>query len=34
MKRAKLEGLIRNIEIVLGAGDPSGHLPPSHTTQE
>jgi len=34
VKRAKLEGLVRNIGIVLGAGDPSGQLPPSHRTQE
>ncbi len=34
VKRAKLEGLIRNVEIVLGGGDPSGQPPPSHTVRE
>jgi epoxyqueuosine reductase len=31
VKRAKRDGLVRNIEIVLGTPDPGGGLPSSHT---
>jgi epoxyqueuosine reductase len=34
VKRAKREGLLRNIEIVLGPPDPAGRLPSSHTSQD
>ena len=34
VKRAKREGLLRNIEIVLGPSDPAGPLPSSHSSQE